>query len=116
MRITHFVLDISNVFAIEPTFTVDGIDPASRGIEDDFYPFSGDVHANVNGDMHVFRGATQLGGLAHMNAMVEGSVTVANVINANGAMKMTGSMTAVPVAGDTYQWGTLMLAQSVFGG
>ncbi len=116
MRITHFVFDISNVTAIEPTFTVDGIDPASRDIEFDFYPFPGDVHANINGDMHVFQGATQLGGSAHMNAMVDGSVTVANVINTNGAMKMTGSMSAAPVTGDTCQWGTLMLAQSVFGG
>ena len=58
MRLTNFVWDIqtATVSSGEAEFKVDSVNPSSRQIKDNVYPFRGDVKS----PLHIFQGGTQI--------------------------------------------------------
>ena len=117
MRLTNFVLDTlkATVSSGSHRFTADSTDPDSRYIQNNVYPWGGDVKT----PNRVFQGATRIADAndsVHVNVMVEGAAIGSNLINNNSTMKMTGSLSAIPEPGSEYTWDILMVADSEFKG
>jgi hypothetical protein len=107
------VLEAKNVTvsAGETQIKVDSTAPSAREIQQDVYPFVGDVNLN---NFQAFQGATQLTGTCFIAVTAEGAMNTQDIVNINNTLKMTGSLSAAVES--TNKWGVLMVANSVFEG
>ena len=117
MRLTNFVMDTTSATAASGSSTIsaDGIDPSTRQIKNDIYPWEGEAKV----PFHAFQGGTRVydgNDSTHINMMTTGSKNAQNLINNNSTMKMTGSLSAIPEPGSQYKWDIIMVADSVFKG
>ena len=119
LRLSNFVLDTTTatVTAGNSDFQADGVDPSTRQTVNNVYPLHGDVKTD---NLHVFQGGiqTQDGSLSTGGFYpwsVSGTISKENSINSTGALKMTGSVGAIPENAPR-TWNIIMLADSVFGG
>jgi len=117
MRLTNFMLDIQRATVVSGSnsFTADSVDPKTREIKDDIYPWGGDVKS----PLHVFQGGSRLfdgNSSLNINMCLEHPADAGSIINSNNTLKMTGTLASQPEPGSEYTWGILMVADSEYKG